>query len=136
MWGIAKVVGGAVIALSGVGVGRDGGVGPNDGVGRDEDLVGPTNADLVRRLKRVEGQVRGLQRMIEEGRACSEVLVQLAALREAVNKVGVALIARHMASCLEEPGPSGIGAADGSVAGAPGRSGRLKEAVQMFLKFS
>lgn len=101
----------------------------------DYDLVGPSDADLVKRLKRIEGQVRGLQRMIEEGRACSEVLVQLAALREAVNKVGVALIARHMASCVEESAAQGAGRVVG--AGGPrDRSGRLREAVQMFLKFS
>ncbi len=107
-----------------------------DGSTPEEDLVGPSNADLVRRLKRVEGQVRGLQRMIEEERACSDILVQLAALREAVNKVGVALIARHMATCLEEP-PAGVRQGGARQPGeAAARSGRLKEAVQMFLKFS
>ena len=94
----------------------------------EENLVSPTNADLVRRLKRVEGQVRGLQRMIEEGRSCSEVLVQLTALREALNKVGVGIIVRQMESCFRDEAQSGITAG--------GASGRLREAVQMFLKFS
>ncbi len=68
--------------------------------------------------------------MIGEGRPCSEVLVQLAALREALNKVGVAMIARHIESCFREEDtgdPSGT---------TEERRGRLKEAVQMFLKFS
>lgn len=105
---------------------------PGGGEKPGQDAAAWTNTDLVRRLKRIEGQVRGLQRMIEEGRTCSEVLIQLAALREAVNKVGVTMIARHVESCLAEP------AAEGEVgpAGKFDRRGRLKEAVQMFLKFS
>ncbi len=106
-----------------------------DGSKSEGDLLGPTDADLVMRLKRIEGQVRGLQRMIAESRGCSELLVQLAALREAINKVGVALIARHMARCVEEPGAPGSGV-DTAAGAARDRSGRLREAVQMFLKFS
>jgi len=106
---------------------------------KSDGLISPTSADLVRRLKRVEGQVRGLQRMIVEGRTCSEVIMQMAALREALNKVGVAMIARHMESCLrEEVSAEGGEASTGGEGGkdARERSGRLKEAVQMFLKFS
>jgi DNA-binding FrmR family transcriptional regulator len=99
-----------------------------DNARSEENLVSPTNADLIRRLKRVEGQVRGLQRMLEEGRSCSEVLVQLTALREALNKVGVGIIVRHMESCFRDEAEAGGPPKDGS--------GRLREAVQMFLKFS
>ncbi|RJQ06128.1 MAG: transcriptional regulator [Bacillota bacterium] len=98
-----------------------------DGCG--QGLASPSNADLIRRLRRIEGQVRGLQRMLEEGRACPEILNQLAALREALNKVGVGLIARHMESCFREE--DGLGASP-----ERSRSERLEEAVQMFLKFS
>ncbi len=107
------------------------------GTSGSEDLVSPSTSDLVRRLRRVEGQVRGLQRMLEEGRACSEVLVQLAALREALNKVGVAMIVRHMETCFREEGASGTGPeGEDRKEAAQKRSARLKEAVQMFLKFS
>jgi len=102
----------------------------------DDGPLGPSNADLIRRLRRIEGQARGLQRMIAEGRPCSEIVTQLSALREAVNKVGVALIARHVASCLEDRNPPTDQEFedDGSVRRE--RSGRLREAVQMFLRFS
>jgi DNA-binding FrmR family transcriptional regulator len=99
-------------------------------------LPSSNHADLIRRLKRIEGQVRGLQRMIGEGRACSEVIIQMAALREALNKVGVAMIARYMESCLrEEVSAAGVDLVDGDKR-KKDRSSRLKEAVQMFLKFS
>ncbi len=94
------------------------------------------------RLRRIEGQVRGVQRMLEEGRPCSEVLVQLAAMREALNKVGVTMIAAHMESCLREWETEGPDATEAGTRGGAGagersrRSARLKEAVDMFLKFS
>ncbi len=57
---------------------------------------------LINRLKRIEGQLRGLQRLIEEERPCKEVLVQLAAARSALDEVGIRVIAHGMKDCLEE----------------------------------
>lgn len=102
----------------------------------DENLISPSRTDLVRRLKRVEGQVRGLQRMIEEGRSCSEVIMQLAALREALNKVGVAMIVRRVETCLREEVSSSPAEAAVRERDKRDPSGRLREAVQLFLKFS
>jgi CsoR family transcriptional regulator, copper-sensing transcriptional repressor len=60
---------------------------------------------LINRLRRVEGQSRGLQRMIEEGRPCEEVFTQLAATKAALDRVGVLLISSKMRECLmDEPG--------------------------------
>jgi len=56
--------------------------------------------DLLERLRKIEGQVRGLQRMIEEDRYCVDVLVQLAAVRAALNKVGLALLEGHAKGCM------------------------------------
>jgi CsoR family transcriptional regulator, copper-sensing transcriptional repressor len=55
---------------------------------------------LVDRLKRIEGQVRGLQRMIEEQRECSDVITQLLAARSALEQVGVQLLDQQLFHCL------------------------------------
>ena len=47
---------------------------------------------IIMRLRRIEGQVRGVQRMIEEGSDCGEVLNQVAAIRSAVNQVGLLVL--------------------------------------------
>jgi DNA-binding FrmR family transcriptional regulator len=56
---------------------------------------------LQERLKKIEGQVRGLQRMIEEDRYCVDVLVQVAAVKAALNKVGMALMEGHARGCMQ-----------------------------------
>lgn len=60
--------------------------------------------DVTDRLRRIEGQARGIQRMIEEGRPCSEVIVQLSALRSAVSKAAATLIVENLEACLLDPG--------------------------------
>jgi DNA-binding FrmR family transcriptional regulator len=55
---------------------------------------------LLTRLRRVEGQVRGIQRMLEEGRGCEDVLTQLAAARSALDQVGLLLMDWHMERCV------------------------------------
>jgi DNA-binding FrmR family transcriptional regulator len=57
---------------------------------------------LINRLRRVEGQSRGLQRMIEESRSCEEIFTQLAATKAALDRVGVLLISLKMRECLAE----------------------------------
>ncbi len=58
--------------------------------------------ELLHRLKRIEGQARGIQRMILEGRSCEEIVIQLAALKEATTKVGMQVIGRHLERCLRD----------------------------------
>lgn len=65
-----------------------------------EHLVRDKQA-LLDRLKKIEGQVRGLQRMIEEDRYCVDVLVQVAAVKAALNKVGMALLEGHARGCMQ-----------------------------------
>lgn len=55
---------------------------------------------LDRRLARVEGQVRGLRRMIAEGDYCIDVLTQVAAVRSALDQIGVELAAGHVKTCI------------------------------------
>jgi DNA-binding FrmR family transcriptional regulator len=57
-------------------------------------------ARLQARLKRIEGQVKGLQRMIEEDRYCVEVLGQIASVHEALRSVGKELLRGHLAHCV------------------------------------
>ena len=56
--------------------------------------------DLISRLRRVEGQARGVQRMLEEGRDCGDVVQQIAAMRAALGKVAAAIVADNLEECL------------------------------------
>ena len=60
---------------------------------------------LLRRLRRVEGQVRGVQRMVEEDRYCIDVLTQISAAQAALDKVALGLLDDHARHCVmgEEP---------------------------------
>jgi len=61
-------------------------------------------ADLTRRLKRLEGQVRGVQRMLEEDRDCREIIQQLAAIRSATHQASLVVVREHAAACLFKSG--------------------------------
>ena len=52
------------------------------------------------RLRRIEGQVRGLQRMLSEGRSCEDMLTQLMAVRSGLEQVSLLLLDHHVRSCL------------------------------------
>jgi DNA-binding FrmR family transcriptional regulator len=56
--------------------------------------------EIVKRLRRVEGQLAGIVRMIEDGRECAEVVTQLAAASKALDRAGFKLIATGMRQCL------------------------------------
>jgi DNA-binding FrmR family transcriptional regulator len=61
-----------------------------------------TKDDLTKRLRRIEGQVRGVARMVEEDRDCREVLQQLAAIRSATNQVSRLLARSYACQCLSD----------------------------------
>lgn len=67
------------------------------------DLPDETVADVTRRLRRVEGQVRGLQQMLAEGRDCREVVTQLSAANKALEQAGFVIVAAGLTWCLEDP---------------------------------
>jgi len=81
-----------------------------------------TRSDILARLKRIEGQVRGLQKMIEEERDCAEIVNQFAAVRKALDKAGFVLLTAKMEECLRNKAAGG-GDADRA----------LQEAVELFL---
>jgi CsoR family transcriptional regulator, copper-sensing transcriptional repressor len=58
-----------------------------------------TKVSLTKRLRRIEGQVRGLQRMVDEERYCADILVQIASAQEALRSVGKLLLQNHLTHC-------------------------------------
>ncbi|MDN5345324.1 MAG: CsoR family transcriptional regulator, copper-sensing transcriptional repressor [Clostridia bacterium] len=57
--------------------------------------------EILARLKRIEGQVRGVARMVEEKRSCGDIVMQLAAIKAAISQVGASVLSAHLATCLE-----------------------------------
>lgn len=58
-------------------------------------------ADLLRRLRRLEGQARGVARMIEDGRDCQEILQQLAAIRAAAHQTSLRVVRSYAFECMQ-----------------------------------
>jgi DNA-binding FrmR family transcriptional regulator len=59
-----------------------------------------TKDQLTKRLKRVEGQVRGVERMVDEDRYCIDVLTQISAIQAALDKVALGLLDQHARHCV------------------------------------
>jgi DNA-binding FrmR family transcriptional regulator len=78
------------------------------GLSADPELKARTLA----RLRRIEGQVRGLHRMVEEQRACAEVLTQIASVHEALRAVGRELLRNHLRHCASAAFRAGDAPAD------------------------
>lgn len=66
----------------------------------------------LKRLRRIEGQVRGLQKMVEEDRYCADVMTQIASVHEALRSVGRELMRNHLKHCASAAIRSGAGEAD------------------------
>jgi DNA-binding FrmR family transcriptional regulator len=90
-----------------------------------KSVVQPHKAALIKRLARIEGQARGVARMIEEDRYCVDVLTQIAALRSALDAVGMQLLEDHTRGCVK----GAIGSGDGDAAIA-----ELMEVVRKFTR--
>lgn len=80
--------------------------------------------EVLNRLSRIEGHVRGLKKMVEEDKDCPELLIQVAAIRAALNQVGRILLEDHMETCVIEAAKEGTG--DQSVES-------LKDALSKFI---
>lgn len=81
--------------------------------------------DLQRRLRRVEGQVQGLQRMVDQDRYCIDVLTQISAATKALQSVAVGLLEDHLRHCVAEAVAQGGREADDKVAEATAAVQRL-----------
>ncbi|WP_239985003.1 metal-sensing transcriptional repressor [Sporolactobacillus pectinivorans] len=64
---------------------------------------------IVNRLKRVEGQIRGVQKMVEDDRYCVDILIQLSAAQAALQKIGFSVLERHTKSCVSQAIEEGHG---------------------------
>ncbi|MFZ2016426.1 MAG: metal-sensitive transcriptional regulator [Nocardioides sp.] len=66
--------------------------------------------DVLKRLRRIEGQARGLQRMVEEDQYCIDILTQVSAMTKALQAVALNLLDDHLAHCVRDAMTSGDGA--------------------------
>ena len=58
---------------------------------------------IINRLKRAEGQIRGIQKMITDGKECSEIIPQLNAVKSSVDRIKGIMVAENLKDCLENP---------------------------------
>ncbi len=83
---------------------------------------------LVKRLHRIEGQVRGIERMVEDDRYCIDVLTQIGAVSTALESLAFKILDDHVSHCVSDA------LASGDPAAAAEKSRELLEAVQRFTK--
>jgi len=57
--------------------------------------------ELIKRLTKIEGQIRGIQKMIKEKRNCDDILIQISAVKSALNAVALKLLEDHVESCVK-----------------------------------
>jgi CsoR family transcriptional regulator, copper-sensing transcriptional repressor len=86
-----------------------------------------TKAKALGRLRRIEGQVQGIQRMVEEEKYCVDILLQLTAVEGAVEQVQRLLLGRHIESCVAEAIRSGS---------TRDRQRKVDELLDVFSRFS
>ncbi|MBE5904177.1 MULTISPECIES: metal-sensing transcriptional repressor [Pseudobutyrivibrio] len=70
--------------------------------GKHKDRDAKEKKDLMNRLKRIEGQVRGVENMLENDVYCTDILVQVSAITSALNSFNKVLLANHMKSCVAD----------------------------------
>ncbi len=81
--------------------------------------------DYLKRLRRIEGQVRGLQKMIEDDKYCIDILTQISAATKALQSVALGLLDEHMAGCVVDAAKAGGPEADQKVREAADAIARL-----------
>ena len=81
--------------------------------------------DLQERLSRIEGHIRGIKKMLSEHQDCNSLLVQIGAVKAAINQVAVKLLEGHMETCIKDA----VHCGEGKEA-----LGQLKTAISMVLK--
>ena len=92
-----------------------------------EDMLGTSEQQaLVTRLNRVEGQIRGIRRMVQEPRPCVEILQQLAAAEAALNRISLAIFKYHVDTCVT----------DALSKGETERRQQMSELVDIFDRFA
>jgi DNA-binding FrmR family transcriptional regulator len=69
----------------------------------------PNKSALTKRVNRIDGQVRGIGRMIDEDRYCIDILTQLSAVQSALDALGLQLLEHHLHGCVQQAVKSGQG---------------------------
>ncbi len=82
-------------------------------------------ADYLKRLRRIEGQVRGLHRMVDEDVYCIDILTQVSAVKSALQSVSVGLVEDHLGHCVQD---AVTGAASGAADGRQRAEAKVAEA--------
>lgn len=59
-----------------------------------------TKSSIINRLRTIKGHINGIEKMIDEGKSCDEVLLQIAAIKAAIHKVGLVIMEEHAMECL------------------------------------
>jgi CsoR family transcriptional regulator, copper-sensing transcriptional repressor len=93
----------------------------NHGHGYDKDA-------LTKRLRRIEGQVRGIEKMVEDDRYCVDVLTQISAVNKALESLAFEVLDDHVRHCVSDA------LASGDTKAAAAKSEELLEAVQRFAR--
>lgn len=91
----------------------------------DMNGYSPQQDDLLKRLRRIEGQVQGISRMIADDRYCIDVLTQVSAATSALQSVSLKLLEAHLAGCVVEAAKKGGPEADAKVKEASDAIARL-----------
>jgi DNA-binding FrmR family transcriptional regulator len=86
-----------------------------------------TKAKVLGRLRRIEGQVQGIQRMVEEDKYCVDILLQLTAVQGAVEQVQKLILGQHIESCVTDAIRSG---------NSRDRQKKMDELLEVFSRFS
>lgn len=81
--------------------------------------------DHLRRLRRIEGQIRGLQRMVEQDKYCIDVLTQVSAATSALRSFALSLLEEHMAHCVADAAARGGAEAESKIKEASDAIARL-----------
>ena len=85
-------------------------------------LPGEARSDMIARLKKIEGQARGIQKMVEDGRDCSAIIDQVASIKSAVNSLSGAILEVYAVHCLT------------NAAGAASPTQEIEEAVRVIVR--
>ena len=92
--------------------------------GDPQQVVQPHKQSLLKRMNRVEGQVRGVAKMIEEDRYCVDIMTQVSAIKSALDAVAMQLLEDHTQGCVRDAIQSG------------GGEPAIKELMQIFAKLA
>jgi len=97
------------------------------GIVREDGMYGYSESkqEYLTRLRRIEGQIRGLQRMVENDNYCIDILTQVAASTRALQSVALGLLEQHLAHCVTQAVAEGGGSADAKVREASDAIARL-----------